>query len=44
MTLATAAALRSLIAVPLWIVVIAVAPRSESRREQRVRNEQAIVG
>lgn len=36
--------LRSLIAVPLWILVIAVAPRSENHREQRVRNEQAIAG
>jgi len=32
--------LRSLIAVPLWIVVIALAPRAESGPEQEMKSEQ----
>ena len=36
--------LRSLIAVPLWILVIALAPRAESAREQEMKREQAIGG
>ena len=42
--LGTSWRLRSLIAVPLWILVIALAPRKESHREQRTKSEQAIAG
>jgi len=36
--------LRSLIAVPLWILVIALAPRAESVREQGMKREQVLGG
>ena len=42
--LGTSWRLRSLIVVPLWIVVIALAPRAESAREQEMKREQAIGG
>jgi hypothetical protein len=42
--LGTSWRLRSLIVVPLWIVVIALAPRAESAREQGMKREQAIGG